>query len=267
MNEAKALHQMNPKSRFTNRAEDYAKYRPSYPDEVIDRIVAELDNVPESVAVDVGAGTGISSRLLADRAIKVIAIEPNEAMRQAAEAHPLVEFREGGAEDTGLDDASVDLVTCFQSFHWFDPEPTLKEFARILKPEGKLAVIWNNQNREDEFTNEYSKSTKIASSYDTELRFGIEKFFSDLGQRGEKFSQNSILFDSALHLVYSNQQILNLQALVGRALSNSYAPRSEIGRNKLVRDLHQIHQRYADEHGLVYLQYKTNLYLTGLSNQ
>ena len=126
------LHEMNPQGRFSNRAENYAKYRPSYSSEVVDRIINNFNlNI---VAVDIGAGTGISSRLLADREIKVMAIEPNEAMRGAAEIHPLVEFRDTSAENTGLGDNSVDLVTCFQAFHWFKPELTLKEWARILKP-------------------------------------------------------------------------------------------------------------------------------------
>ncbi|MGL4879532.1 MAG: class I SAM-dependent methyltransferase, partial [Waterburya sp.] len=138
MKDTPALHNLNPQDRFTSRADDYAKYRPSYPTAMIDCIVAELDNLSQLVAADIGAGTGISARLLADRGIKVIAIEPNEAMRQAAQVHPLVEFRHGSAEDTKLPDASVDLVTCFQAFHWFNPEPTLKEFTRILKPQGRL---------------------------------------------------------------------------------------------------------------------------------
>lgn len=82
--------QLNPQSRFSDRAQDYAKYRPSYPSEAIDCILAGLET--SGIAADIGAGTGISSRLLADRGVKVIAIEPNAAMKQAAESHPLVEF-------------------------------------------------------------------------------------------------------------------------------------------------------------------------------
>lgn len=73
----------------------------------------------------------------------MLAIEPNEAMRQAAFSHPLVEYRDATAEATGLPDASVDLVTCFESFHWFDVETTLLEFHRILKSKGRLALIWS----------------------------------------------------------------------------------------------------------------------------
>ena len=247
------LHEMNPQSRFTSRAGDYAKYRPSYPDRVIDRIIAELDNVSESVAADIGAGTGISSRLLADRSIKVLAIEPNAAMRQVAKLHPLVEFKDGNAEDTKLPDASVDLVTCFQAFHWFNPEPSLKEFDRILKPGGKLAAVWNNRDREDEFTREYSLLTKKASNNNSELRYGTEKYL-----------RHTNWFNPVRHFVFPYQQPLNLDALIGRAMSTSYIPQEGETHQQFIEDLKRLHQHYRDCQELVYLQYQTSLYLTEL---
>ena len=157
------LHTMNPLSRFSDRAADYAKYRPSYPDEAIAILLEGLGNPSQLVAADIGAGTGISSRLLAQRGLRVIAIEPNEAMREAASPHPLVELGDGSAEVTNIPDASLDLVTCFQAFHWFNPEPTLVEFHRILKPTGRLAVVWNDRDRNDELTQGYSCLVEIAS--------------------------------------------------------------------------------------------------------
>ena len=88
------LYQMNPQQRFSDRAEDYAKYRPSYPSEAIDSILEGLEAPERLIAADIGAGTGISSRLFAARGVKVIAIEPNAAMREAEITHPLVEFRQ-----------------------------------------------------------------------------------------------------------------------------------------------------------------------------
>jgi SAM-dependent methyltransferase len=254
MKDTPALHNLNPQGRFTTRADDYAKYRPSYPTEIIDYIVAELGK-SQLVAADIGAGTGISARLLADRGIKVIAIEPNEAMRRVAQAHPLLEFRSGSAEDTKLPDNSVDLVTCFQAFHWFNPEPTLKEFARILKPQGKLAVVWNNRNRNDEFTNEYSKLTQIVSENNSELRYGTERYLEQ--PHG---------FNPVRHLVFPYQQALKSQALVGRAMSTSYIPQTGEAHAQFIQDLHQLHQKYCDQQGLVYLQYQTSLYFTSVSS-
>ena len=255
MENVSKLHQMNPQNRFTSRAEDYAKYRPSYSPKVIDRIVAELDNVSKSVAADVGAGTGISSRLLADRGITVLAIEPNAAMKQVAKPHPLVEFSDGSAEDTKLPDASVDLVTCFQAFHWFNPKPTLKEFARILKPQGKLAAVWNNRHKDDEFTKEYSRLTQKASNNDSELRHGTERSL-----------HHTDWFNPARHFLFPYRQALNLEALIGRAMSTSYIPQKGEIYQEFIESLKQLHQHYRNTEGLVYLQYQTSVYLTELSD-
>ena len=255
MKETKALHEMNPQNRFTSRAEDYAKYRPSYSGAVIDRILANLGNPAELVAADIGAGTGIASRLLADRGIKVIAIEPNAAMTQVARSHPLVEFRDGSAEDTNLADAAVDLVTCFQAFHWFNPEPTLKEFSRILKPKGKLAAVWHNRDRTDEFTRQYSLLTQKASNNDSELRYGTERHLRETSW-----------FNPVRHLVFPDQQALDCQGLIGRAMSTSYISQQGKLHEQFIQNLNQLYQQYCDRHGLVYLQYRTSVYLTELSN-
>ena len=87
-------------------------------------------------------------------------------MRQVAEVHPLVEFRNGSAEATKLSDKSVDLVTCFQAFHWFNLEPTLKEFARMLKAKGKIALLWNDRDvdGDDQFTCEHNYIITQASN-------------------------------------------------------------------------------------------------------
>ena len=249
------MYRMNPRSRFSSRAENYAKYRPGYSDAVINCIVAELEDLSRSSVADIGAGTGISSRLLADRGIKVLAIEPNAAMRQVANLHPLVEFCDGSAEDTKLPDASVDLVTCFQAFHWFNPEPALKEFARILKPKGTLAAVWNNRCQDDEFTRKYSRLTQKASNNDSELRYGAEKHLS-----------HTHWFNPVRCFVFSYQQALNLEALIGRAMSTSYLPQEGRIHEKFVEELKQLYLDYRDRQDLVYLQYQTNLYLTELPN-
>ena len=251
--EKPALHRMHPKSRFSSRAEDYAKYRPSYPNAVIDCILNGIGS--QAIAADVGAGTGISSRLLADRGIEVLAIEPNAAMREAAQPHPLVKFIERSAEDTKLPDARLDLITCFQSFHWFNPEPTLREFARILKPQGRLAAVWHNRDRQDEFTDRYSLLTKKASSNNSELRYGTEKHLRD-----------TPWFSPVRHLVFPYRQALSSAALIGRAMSTSYIPQEGKIHEQFIRDLADLHQQYCDRQGLVYLQYKTNVYLTEYLN-
>lgn len=243
------LHTLNPLSRFSDRAADYVKYRPSYPVAAIEMILGGLGTAPR--AADIGAGTGISSRLLADRGVQVLAIEPNTAMRDAAAAHPLVEFRDGTAEATQLEDASVDLVTCFQAFHWFDPEPTLQEFRRILKPTARLALVWNNRDKADAFTNEYSELT-LAVSTDRAIHERMD-------------SARSLLvsphFTNVRAYTFANRQELDLAGLMGRVRSNSYTPSAGVAHQQLMLDLEQLHARFADDRGLVYLSYSTSVHL------
>ncbi len=153
----------NPLSFFSGRAEDYEKYRPRHPNLAIDPILIGLEPPTELVAADIGAGTGIGSRLLAERGIRVLAVEPNADMRAAATPHELVEFLVGTAEQIPLQSASVDLVTSFQAFHWFDFVGSLKEFRRILKPDGRLALIWTFWNQRNVISRHYSGLISEAS--------------------------------------------------------------------------------------------------------
>ena len=245
------LHTMNPQDRFSDRAADYAKYRPSYPAVAIDSILEGLDNPSQLVAADIGAGTGISSRLLAERGIRVLAIEPNAEMRQAALPHPLVEFHDDTAEHTNLLNASVDLVVCFQSFHWFDPKPTLVEFRRILKPNGRLAVVWNDRDREDKFTQSYTRLVQIASNnHPAESRLvSVDPLLA------------SPLFPNVRCHTFAYRQELDLDGLIGRVMSVSYIPRSGLAHQQLVSDLKELYTRSRDQNGSVYLVYRTSVYL------
>lgn len=109
--------QLDTVSRFDDRAQDYVKYRPGYPAAAISAIVGGLGPAEQLRAADIGAGTGISARLLADRGVHVIAVEPGEVMRAAAAPHPRVEWTSGTAHATGLAPESMDLVLCAQAFH------------------------------------------------------------------------------------------------------------------------------------------------------
>ncbi|MFM1850906.1 MAG: hypothetical protein RIS54_590 [Verrucomicrobiota bacterium] len=135
--------------RFSDRVEAYVRYRPGYPADLISTLVAEAQLGPDSVVADVGSGTGIFTALLLPDTGTVHAIEPNAPMRTWAEstmgAEPKFHSHGTPAEATGLPDASVDLVTAAQAFHWFDPVATRREFARILKPGGQVALIWNER--------------------------------------------------------------------------------------------------------------------------
>ncbi|MBW4559585.1 MAG: class I SAM-dependent methyltransferase [Mojavia pulchra JT2-VF2] len=245
------LHTLNPLNRFSDRAEDYVKYRPSYPADAIDIILKGLNTNSQIVAADIGAGTGISSRLLAERGVNVIAIEPNAAMREASEPHPLVEFRDGTAEITNLPEKSVDLVTCFQAFHWFNPQPTLSEFHRILKPSGRLAVVWNNRDNEDALTSEYSRLVREASNnHPAESRM----------QSVEPLLVNP-LFANVREYTFIYRQELDLTGIIGRAKSVSYLPNEGLVYEQLIYNLQELYQRFCNERGFVYMVYRTSVHL------
>jgi ubiquinone/menaquinone biosynthesis C-methylase UbiE len=250
-NDTTPLHTLNPLNRFSDRAADYVKYRPSYPADAINIILEGLNPNTQLIAADIGAGTGISSRLLAESGVNVIAIEPNTAMREAAEPHPLVEFREGTAEVTNLPDKSVDLVTCFQAFHWFNPELSLSEFRRILKPSGRLAVVWNNRDKEDYFTSEYSRVVREASNnHPAESRIeSVEPLL---------VTPHFVNF-SEYRFVY--RQKLDLTRLIGRAMSVSYIPRQGREYEQVMTGLQQLYQSFRNQEGFVYMVYRTSVYL------
>lgn len=245
------LHTLNPLNRFSDRGADYVKYRPSYPRETIDIILKELGNKSQITAADIGAGTGISSRLLAKRKVNVIAVEPNAAMRQEAEPHPLIDWCDGTAEFTKLPEKSIDLVTCFQAFHWFSPEPSLLEFCRILKFSGRLALVWNNRNRDDAFTGEYSQIIRAASN-------------NHPGEARINFVQpllESRHFSNVREYTFTYQQKLDLTSFIGRAMSVSYLPRAGLVHEQLIRELSDLYYRFCDDEGFVYLIYRTSVHL------
>lgn len=135
----------NATDRFTGRASDYVAGRPSYPEESLDALFDGLGDPAALTVVDLGAGTGIAARLLAARGVRVIAVEPNAAMREHAVPAANASWKAGTAEQTGLARASVDLAAAFQAFHWFDHEVALREMTRIVRPGGRAAVVYNER--------------------------------------------------------------------------------------------------------------------------
>src|SRR3954466_9996136 len=153
-NQDAGLHsdELDTVGRFSDRVADYVKYRPGYPAGAARMIVAGLGSPRRPVAADVGAGTGISARLLGDDGVRVVAVEPGEDMRGAAARHPNVSWVAGKAEATGLRSEAFDLVLSAQAFHWFRPAEALPEFSRILKRGGRIAIMWNRRSRTDPLT-------------------------------------------------------------------------------------------------------------------
>jgi SAM-dependent methyltransferase len=208
------------KERFSNRVETYVKYRPSYPKEAIDYLYEIVGLRPHCVVADIGAGTGIFSRLLLKRGSQVTAVEPNEAMREAAvkelAGSPHFQAVSGSAEKTGLPDHFADYIVCAQSFHWFDRAAAQTEFRRVLKPGGKAVLIWNTH---------LTHGTPFQAEYEQLLiTFGTD--YVQVNHRNisqevlVSFFKEGMLQEAR----FTNRQVFDFEGLSGRLLSSSYSP-------------------------------------------
>lgn len=246
-----ALHELDPLGRFTGRAADYVRFRPDYPAAAIDAMLDGLGPADAVRAADVGAGTGISARALADRGVHVVAIEPNREMRESAAQHPRVTWREGTAEATGLPEAEFDLVACAQAFHWFRGPEAVAEFRRILRPGGRLAILWNNRDRGDPLTRGFIEAIHaIQGEHPAERR----AFDPAVVAAGGAFTEVQTL-------AFPHAQSLDREGLVGRALSASYVPREGERHAALVAALERLFERHGDAHGRVSLRYVTHVHV------
>ncbi len=246
------LYEMNPTGRFTVRAADYVKFRPDYPAEAVDAILEGLPEPTALTAADVGAGTGIFARILAGRGVRVEAVEPNFAMRQAALPHELVTWREGTAESTTLPDGRVDLVTCAQSFHWFRQRDAVAEFYRILRPGGRLALLWNTRDGRDAFTQGYIEVIHAVNGEHPAEQREIE---AGVIESEGRFTPVSLQ-------TFDHGQDLDRESLIGRATSASYVPKEGKPFEMLCERLRELFERHKDHRGKVRLVYVTKVYLS-----
>ena len=208
--------------RFTGKSKAYSKFRPSYPKEFLNYLYSEVGFSEKSVVADIGSGTGIFTKQLLKKGSTVFAVEPNEDMRKTAE-EDLKEYSgffsiPASAENTGLENSSVDFVTVAQAFHWFDTQKFKTECKRILKPQGKIILVWNSRNDDSVITKE---NEKIDIEFCKNFK-GYSGGISGPLQR-EKIAQ---FFDNKFELkVFENPLVYDRDGFIGRNLSSSYAPK------------------------------------------
>jgi ubiquinone/menaquinone biosynthesis C-methylase UbiE len=256
----KTMPASNATSRFSDRVDNYVRYRPGYPPEVLRALTAECGLTADHIIADIASGTGIWTRALLEQGNPVFGVEPNAEMRKAGErmleGFPKFTSVAGTAEATTLPDRSLDFVTAAQAAHWFDRAPTRREFLRILKPGGWLALLWNER---------LTDSTAFLRDYEQLLlKYGTD--YQDIRHEHTTSSVNEF-FDPApfQERVFAMHQDFDYAGLEGRLLSSSYAPGPEHPRHGLMLgELRRIFEQYS-VNGRVQVEYKTRLYFGRLS--
>lgn len=247
-------HPHNSTHRFSNRADQYSLYRPQYPNAIIPYLQENIGLNSASKIADIGSGTGIFSKLFLDEGYAVTAVEPNDEMRNAAE-ESLRDFKNfqsvaGTAEETTLENESMDLVTVAQAFHWFRPEETRKEFQRILKKSGHILLIWNILQNDNPFLKAYAD---LKAKYENTI---VHPHRANLERIREIFAPNEVITQN-----FPNTQKLNKEGFKGYFQSFSTVPLQGDSRyDEMMHELNQIFDTH-HENGLVTLEYETKLFL------
>eukprot|EP00026_Physarum_polycephalum_P013317 Phypoly_transcript_13704.p1 GENE.Phypoly_transcript_13704~~Phypoly_transcript_13704.p1 ORF type:complete len:257 (+),score=40.97 Phypoly_transcript_13704:67-837(+) len=243
---------------FSAGADAYAANRPSYPSEALQFISGNVITGDNKVIVDVGAGTGIFTRLLSSTFPnnKIIAVEPVENMRAKIGTFPNVEIKEGTAEKIPLADNSVDAVVAAQAFHWFCTAEALAEIRRVLKPGGVLCLVWNMMDHSVDWIKKFDDVADHLWTSDA------NRYRS--GKWRDVFNETD-LYEPLQHKIFRNAQEGNLDTLIGRILSRSVVAKSppEI-QKKISEDVTQLLTTHPDTKGksIYHLVYNTDIYFT-----
>ena len=241
--------------RFSDRVENYVRYRPSYPGEVLEILKKEARLNAGSAIADIGSGTGISTELFLKNGNPVFGVEPNQPMRQAAEqqlaSYPTFHSIIGTAEATMLADHSVDYIVCAQAFHWFNQTQAKREFIRILRPGGWLVLMWNTRRID---------STPFLQDYEALLlKYGTD--YTQIRHRNIEPDALELFFSGGMQTrKLDNRQHFNFTELKGRLLSSSYTP-NESHRNfqPMLAELQNMFERHQHNDAISF-EYETEIY-------
>lgn len=251
----------NHVNRFTTRVENYVKYRPGYPTEILNVLKSNCGLTELSLIADVGSGTGIFSELFLRNGNKVFGIEPNAPMRVAGEqllgSYPGFYSIEGAAEDITLESQSVDFVTAGQAFHWFDRKAAKDEFNRILKPKGWVVLVWNER---------LVDSTAFLRDYESLLlQYGTD--YQEIRHENAETEIPSFFEPTTFQIEsFSNLQRFDFEALKGRVLSSSYVPEpSHANFEPMLSKLEELFDLHNSE-GIVTFEYQTRMFYGQLTH-
>ncbi|MEE1013816.1 MAG: class I SAM-dependent methyltransferase [Clostridia bacterium] len=230
---------MNNTKRFDGKGEIYAKARPKYATELFEYMKSEL-NIPQgSVFADIGSGTGIFTEQLLEKGYRVYAVEPNEDMRKQAEAklsnNNFFVSVNGTDSNTNIADNSVDYISIAQAFHWFDADAFRKECNRILKPNGKIMIVYNSRDIDAACTKALAE---LRSEYNSEFH-GFSNGISDEKCKAF-FNGNCDVFRM------DNSQSYDKQGYVNRVLSSSYSLcEGDEKYEEYLKEINQIFDKYS----------------------
>lgn len=244
-----------PTARFSDRVDNYARYRPGYPPQVLDLMRKKCGLTATHAVADIASGTGLFTKMLLENGNPVFAVEPNAEMREAGQkmlaAYPNLTSVAGAAESTTLPAASVDFITSAQAAHWFDRPRARQEFIRILKPGGWCVLIWNERRTDSTpFLRDYEQLLLTYATDYQEVRHerttdAIHEFFTPAPYEESVF--------------YLRQQF-DYEGTAGRLLSSSYAPLDgHPGFAPMMRELRRIVDAHA-QNGQVEFEYNTRVY-------
>lgn len=246
-----------PTKRFSGLATVYAAGRPDYPDSAVEFIVNTCNLSSNSIVADVGCGTGISSRIFANRGMQVIGIEPNQDMREQAKKQGCAEdvkpvrYIQGEAESTTLQDGSVDLVLAAQAFHWFRAEEAIGEFCRILRKSGWIALIWNERDESDPFTGQYGTLLRTFPNTTT-VEGKRQKAGNALLSSGQVKNASVTRF--------KHTHPMDWEGLQQRAFSTSYAPKEPPERDILIEGMQRLFSSHQID-GSLTMHLETSVFL------
>lgn len=245
-----------PDLRFSDRVDNYAKYRPSYPLALLDFLTTECALAPAQAVADIGSGTGLLARLFLERGCAVWAVEPDPAMRAAAEQRlgatfPNFHSVAGSAEAVPLPEAHMDFWTAGQAFHWFDPAQARAEARRLLRPGGWAVLVWNARR---------SQGTPFLAAYEQFLcEFGRDYRG---GHGGDTTAGQAVFFGDSVPktITLKSAQHSDAASLWGRFLSSSYAPApADPDCERTLAALNHVFEAHQNN-GAVAFEYDTEVY-------